>query len=204
MLKFKHKKEIDAERYKKVKRYTVIIVTLTMLPAGFITFNIIKGSIFNSNVSRFIKNEFDENGTQVVAHDVLNDTKTLRIVAVGKMITDKDIEKIKNTMYDYQLDKYSLQVIQGAQSDSLMMMNKYINKMADNQTNYAQIIQEQSNKLKDIGDDLDSYKKYEKMSESLRPQLKVLFPGIHTLALQKAIQTSTDTTATEKYIIALI
>ncbi len=204
MLNFKHKKEIDTERRKKVKRYTIIIVTLTMIPAGFITFNIIKESIFNSNVNRFIKNEFNEKGTQVVAHDVQNDTKTLRIVAVGKIVTDKDIKQIKKTMYDYKLDQYSLQVIQGAQSDSLMMIGKYLNKMTDNQANYAQIIQEQSNKIKDLGNDLNSYKKYEKINETLRPQLKVLFPEIHTLALQKAIQTRTDTITTEKYVIALI
>lgn len=143
-----------------------------MIPAGFITFNIIKESIFNSNVNRFIKNEFNEKGTQVVAHDVQNDTKTLRIVAVGKIVTDKDIKQIKKTMYDYKLDQYSLQVIQGAQSDSLMMIGKYLNKMTDNQANYAQIIQEQSNKIKDLGNDLNSYKKYEKNKRNIASSAK--------------------------------
>jgi uncharacterized hydrophobic protein (TIGR00271 family) len=204
MLNFKHKKVINAERQKKIKRYTIIIVTLTLIPAGFITFNIIKKSIFNSNINRFIKNEFNEKGTQVVAHDVQNDSKTLRIVAVGKLVTDKDISKIKKTMYNYQLGMYSLQVIQGTQSDSLMMVNKYLNKVTNNQANYTQIIEDQSNQIKDLVNNLNSYKKYEKMSETLRPQLKVLFPEINTLALQQAVQTNTDTTATEKYIVAII
>jgi len=204
MLNFKHKKVINAERQKKIRRYTIIIVTLTVIPAGFITFNIIKESIFNSNINRFIKNEFNEKGTQVVAHDVQNDSKTLRIVAVGKLVTDKDISKIKKTMYNYQLGMYSLQVIQGTQSDSLMMVNKYLNKVTNNQANYTQIIEDQSNQIKDLVNNLNSYKKYEKMSETLRPQLKVLFPEINTLALQQAVQTNTDTTATEKYIVAII
>ncbi|MBP7359044.1 MAG: TIGR00341 family protein [Prevotella sp.] len=204
MLNFKHKKVINVERQKKIRRYTIIIVTLTVIPAGFITFNIIKESIFNSNINRFIKNEFNEKGTQVVAHDVQNDSKTLRIVAVGKLVTDKDISKIKKTMYNYQLGMYSLQVIQGTQSDSLMMVNKYLNKVTNNQANYTQIIEDQSNQIKDLVNNLNSYKKYEKMSETLRPQLKVLFPEINTLALQQAVQTNTDTTATEKYIVAII
>lgn len=204
MLNFKHKKVINAERQKKIRRYTIIIVTLTVIPAGFITFNIIKESIFNSNINRFIKNEFNEKGTQVVAHDVQNDSKTLRIVAVGKLVTDKDISQIKKTMYNYQLGMYSLQVIQGTQSDSLMMVNKYLNKVTNNQANYTQIIEDQSNQIKDLENSLNSYKKYEKMSETLRPQLKVLFPEINTLALQQAVQTNADTTATEKYIVAII
>ena len=107
-------------------------------------------------------------------------------------------------MYNYQLGMYSLQVIQGTQSDSLMMVNKYLNKVTNNQANYTQIIEDQSNQIKDLVNNLNSYKKYEKMSETLRPQLKVLFPEINTLALQQAVQTNTDTTATEKYIVAII
>ena len=66
------------------------------------------------------------------------------------------------------------------------------------------MIEDQSNQIKDLVNNLNSYKKYEKMSETLRPQLKVLFPEINTLALQQAVQTNTDTTATEKYIVAII
>ncbi len=204
MLNFEHKKDIDSKRYKIVRRYTFIIVVFTMIPAGIITFNIIRESIFNSNLNRFIKNEFDEDGTKIVAHDVMKDSKTLRIISIGKTITDKEINKIKKTMADYQLDKYTLQVIQGSESDSLMIIGKYRNKVVDNQENYTQIIQQQTEMIKSLEDNLNRYTKYEKMSLVLSPQLKILFPEIHTIALQQAVQVNTDTTTTDKYVIAMV
>ena len=203
MLNFEYKKDIDAKRYQTVRRYTVIIVVLTMIPAGIITFNIIKESIFDSNVNKFIKNEFNEKGSQVVVHDVIKDSRTLRLVVVGKAITDKDLDKIKKTMAHYQLDNYTLKVIQGSQTDSLMMIGKYMN-MIDTQTNYTQTIQNQEEKMKSLEANLHGYIKYEKMSQTLSPQLKILFPEIHTIALQQVVQANTDTTKTSRYVMAVI
>ena len=204
MLNFEHKKDIDANRYKTFRRYTVIVVMLTMIPAGIITFNIIKESIFNSNVSQFIKNEFNEKGTQVVAHDLIKDSRTLRIVAVGKNIADKDLNKIKKTMTEYQLNKYDLQVIQGSQSDSILIMDRNIKKMTDNQDNYTQIIQEQTERIKNLDDRLKGYIKYEETSKMLLPQLKILFPEIQALTLQQAFQVNTDKSTANRYVIAII
>lgn len=204
MLNFKHKKNIDANRYKAFSRYIVIIVILTMIPAGIITFNIIKESIFNSNVSRFIKNEFNEKGTQVVAHDVIKGSRILKIVAIGKNITDQDLNKIKKTMTDYQLNKYDLRVIQGSTSDSILIMDRNIKKMGDNHDNYTSIIQEQTEQLKMMEDKLKGYIQYEETSKTLLPQLKILFPEIQTLTLQQALQVNTDKTTTKRYVIAII
>lgn len=204
MLNFEHKKNIDPNRYKTFRRYTVIIVILTMIPAGIITLNIIKESIFNSNVSRFIKNEFNEKGTQIVAHDVIKGSRILRIVAVGKNITDQDLNKIKKTMADYQLNKYDLRVIQGSTSDSILMMDRNIKKVSDNHDNYTSIIQEQTEQLKSLNDKLKGYTQYEETSKALLPQLKILFPEIQTLMLQQALQVNTDKTTTKRYVIVII
>ena len=204
MLNFEHKKNIDPNRYKTFRRYTVIIVILTMIPAGIITLNIIKESIFNSNVSRFIKNEFNEKGTQIVAHDVIKGSRILRIVAVGKNITDQDLNKIKKTMPDYQLNKYDLRVIQGSTSDSILMMDRNIKKVSDNHDNYTSIIQEQTEQLKSLDDKLKGYTQYEETSKALLPQLKILFPEIQTLMLQQALQVNTDKTTTKRYVIVII
>lgn len=92
MLNFEHKKIVSRERYKKVHRYIGIIVILTMIPAGIFTFNIIRNSIFKTNINQFIKSELNKNGTQIIDHDVMNDTHTLRVVAVGKIISDNSIK----------------------------------------------------------------------------------------------------------------
>lgn len=204
MLNFKYKKDIDINLYRKFRRYIVIIVALTMIPASVITFNIIKKSIFNTNMNNFIRNEFNQKGTQVIAHDIIEGTKTLRIAVIGKNITTKSLDKIKMTMADYQLEGYHLQVIQGSQSDSLLLSNQFKDKVTNIQTNYTQIIQSQTEQINQLESSLDNYTKYEKLSRKLSPQLKVLFPEIQSLALQKTFQVNTDTTAADQYVTTMI
>ena len=76
--------------------------------------------------------------------------------------------------------------------------------MIDNQTNYTQIIQNQEGRIKSLEDNLHGYVKYEKMSQTLSPQLKILFPEIHTITLQRVVQASTDTTKIYSYVIAVV
>lgn len=204
MLNFQYKKDIDVVRYRKFRRYIVIIVALTMIPASVITFNIIKKSIFNTNMNNFINSEFNEKGTQVVAHDIVEGTKTLRIAVIGKTITKKNLDSIKMIMKDYKLDGYRLQVIQGSQSDSLLLASQYKNKVANIQTNYTQIIQTQASQIKNLESSLDQYTRYEKLSRELSPQMKVLFPEIRSLSLQQTLQVNTDTTATDRYVTTMI
>jgi uncharacterized hydrophobic protein (TIGR00271 family) len=204
MLNFQYKKDIDINLYRKFRRYIIIIVALTMIPASVITFNIIKKSIFNTNMNNFIRNEFNQKGTQVVAHDIIEGTKTLRIAVIGKNITKKSLDEIKITMADYQLEDYHLQVIQGSQSDSLLLSNQFKDKVTNIQTNYTQIIQSQTEQINQLESSLDNYTKYEKLSRKLSPQLKVLFPEIQSLALQKTFQVNTDTTATNQYVTTMI
>ncbi len=204
MLNFEYRKNIDLKLYRKFRRYIIIIVVLTMIPASVITFNIIKKSIFNTNMNNFIRNEFNQKGTQVIAHDIIEGTKTLRIAVIGKNITTKSLDKIKMTMADYKLEGYHLQVIQGSQSDSLLLSNQFKDKVTNIQTNYTQIIQSQTEQINQLESSLDNYTKYEKLSRKLSPQLKVLFPEIQSLALQKTFQVNTDTTATDQYVITMI
>ena len=97
-----------------------------------------------------------------------------------------------------------MQVIQGSQSDSLLLSNQFKDKVTNIQTNYTQIIQSQAEQINQLESSLDNYTKYEKLSRKLSPQLKVLFPEIQSLALQKTFQVNTDTTATDQYVTTMI
>ena len=204
MLNFEYKKIVNKERYKKVHRYIGIIVVLTMIPAGIITLNIIRNSIFKTNISQFIESELDKNGTRIIDHDIIKDTHSIRVVAVGKIISDNDIKKIQSNMNNYNLGGYSLQIIQGSQSDSIMLLNNKVNTMSVTKNNYTRLVQEQSDEIQSLQKKLGNYTQYEEISIKLRDQIKVLFPQINTFGLSSFVQASTDTTDNVRYTIAII
>lgn len=93
MLKFKTKEFVDPNRQKKVKKYIIIIVIVTMIPSGFMTYNIVKTSVFKSNVSKFVKEQLYNSGTRIISYETNQDSLTLRVVAVGQELSDSTIKK---------------------------------------------------------------------------------------------------------------
>ena len=105
-----------------------------MVPAAFMTYNIVKDSIFKTNVNKFVNERLDNAGTRVISYDINKDSMTLRIVAVGMELPDSSIKAAERAMPDYKLGRYRLQVIQGSESDSVMMLNNRLATCARLQT----------------------------------------------------------------------
>ena len=99
------------------------LVVLTMIPAVFLTVKIVHQSVLDNNVNRFIKAELQQRGTQIISNIIDKDSLRLRVVAVGKEISEAHQQKAKDRMEFYGLKGYQLRVIQGMHSDSLMMLN---------------------------------------------------------------------------------
>ena len=76
-MKFKQKQFINEARYKRVRQYIIGAVIATMVPAAFMTYHIVRNSIFDTNVSKFINEQLDNAGTRIISYDVNKDSLTL-------------------------------------------------------------------------------------------------------------------------------
>lgn len=96
------------------------LVVVTMIPAVFMTVHIVHQSVFDHNVNRFIKEELQQRGTQIISNNVDKDSLRLRIVAVGKVITEARQQEAQKRMAFYGLGDYQLRVIQGEHSVNIL------------------------------------------------------------------------------------
>lgn len=80
MLKFTPKTFLDRTRMKKVQRYIITLVVLTMLPAAYMTVHIIKRSIYDNSAAKFVKNELTFSGTQIISQNLNEKDKRLNRV----------------------------------------------------------------------------------------------------------------------------
>ena len=167
MLKFKQKQFVNKERYMKVRRYIIGVVVVTMVPAVFMTYHIVKNSIFNTNVSKFINDELDNPGTRIISYDVNKDSLTLRVVAVGQELTDSSIADAEKKLGDYKLGSYKLQVIQGSETDSVMMLNSRLNNLRTSSENYAAMFHEESKRTARLQESLNEYMRYDNMTPEI-------------------------------------
>lgn len=201
MLKFTPNSITESPNQQKVRKYIIAIVILTMVPATFMTINIVKESMLKSNINRFIKNELTFNGTQIISNNIDTKNKKLTITAVGKEIENNEIEYLSDKLANYNLDDYKLSIIQGGLNDSIII-NKLQNE-TESKTNTQQLLV-QAGQIKNLEKELSKYTKYEQMSNELRKEIKILFPYIKTIALAPVTEIEIDTLATENYTTAII
>ncbi|MBQ9645704.1 MAG: DUF389 domain-containing protein [Prevotella sp.] len=202
LMKFHRQEFLNAELAKRAKRIVMTIVLLTMLPATVMTVSIVHKSIFNNNVRRFVKNELFQSGTQIISIDT--DDHILRIVAVGKEITEKKQAEAQEHMKDYSLDKYTLNVIQGTQSDSILMLSNQLNQATVSRESERQKLLELSTEANMLNQMLTEYTRFEELSATIRPELATLFPQISSLAMSRTVETERDSAVVRPYVAAII
>lgn len=204
LLHFKHKQVLDSEKQKKVTRYILYIVVITMIPAVFMTLNILSKSIFNSNVNNFVNREIKQSGTQIISYDANKTDSTLKVVAVGKEIADSSINKAQSRMQYYKLQNYRLQIIQGTSSDNISFLKDELLANNNSNVNYTQLIAEDKENIANLQKQLSDYVKYDTLTIELQGEVKTLFPKIKSLAITQAKQVNIETNNSEKITIALI
>lgn len=203
MLRFRRKQFVDAARFSKVKRYIIGIVVLTMLPAAYMTVQIIRESVLDSNMRKFTKNELTFKGTQILSQKRDEKTKQLNIVALGSPITSEAIKRAQARLADYKLGAYRLHIIQGAHSDSLLLSQAFQSGAgrsdADNQKLLMQA--EQISRLEGL---LQGYAKYSQLGIDIRHEVKAVYPAVASISLSRVTEARTDTSSARQYVLAVV
>ena len=204
MMRFHQHHFLTPERTKRAKRIFTGIVIATTVPALWMTVNIIRTSIFESNVRRFVNHELSLPGTQVLSSSADRGEHTLRIVAVGREISDSLRQEVESRLSDYGLAGYRLTLIQGVQSDSILAESRQLEPTLSTSASEHQKILELASENASLSQRLAEYGLYEEYARELRPELAVLFPSVHTLSLSPVVEVQSDTMRTERYIAVLI
>ena len=175
-----------------------------MLPAACMTMLIIKDSITKNDLRNFVKTELAFKGTQILSQDIKEGDKVIDIVALGKIIPNNVIKKAASRLAEYQLSGYKLNVIQGEQSDSLLMINKQLSNVAVSNSASNQKIIEQSNQIHELEDQLNKYKQYESVAHDMTGELKVLFPSVVKISISNIKEVRTDSAKQIRYVMAVV
>lgn len=202
LMGFRHHEVLAPERAKRARHILTFIIVATTLPALLMTADIIRTSIFENNLRRFIATELAQTGTQILSSGRDAATKELRIVALGRTITDDRQQIAARRLEQYGLGGYKLSVIQGGASDSLLSLSSQLAQRVYSQENEKQKLLEISADNAELTQRLTAYTLCEELCEELRPELAVLFPSVRSLSLSRAVEVQRDTTTNEHFVLA--
>ena len=204
MLKF-HPHEFPLEEVaRKSQRWMMGIVVVAMIPALFMTISIVRKSIFEHNLHKFVTTELQQDGTQILSNEVDKKERVLSIVAVGKEINMQSRERAQSQMDRYGMKDYRLEIIQGTQSDSLLIVNSELRRQAANSENINRKLAEQEAKLRLTEQKLGEYLYYEELTSKLSGEIHALYPQVRSVSLQTTVEASTDSATTTQFVTAVV
>lgn len=151
-----------------------------------------------------MKNELSQAGTQLISHSFDNDAKTLNVVAVGKEINAAKQKEAVRRMSQYGLGKYSLEVIQGEQSDSLLRLNSQLSQATSSREDDRKQILELSSQVSVLSTQLAGYVNYETLAKEISTEVPSLFPAITTIGLSNMVENRCDTALAKRYVAAIV
>ena len=203
LMGFRHHELPTPERARRARHILTVIIVATILPALLMTVNIIRTSIFENNLRHFIADELAQTGTQILSSGTDAATKELRIVAVGRTITDVQQRAASAHMAQYGLGGYKLSVIQGGAPDSLLALSSQLAQRVYSQETEKQKLLELSSDNATLTQRLATYTHCEEEAEAIRPELAALFPAVRALSLSRTVEVQRDTTATSHFVTAV-
>ena len=193
MLKYKNKEILDKKREQTVRRYMMIIVTCTIIPSLYLTYRVLRNTVFDEQVRSFVNKELDFPNTQVLSRTVAVDTagrKALNVVLLGDEVPDMMIETARARMTDYGLGGIGLNIQQGFGSDVDVNELKAV-LMKDLYKNNEELVQAQAMQIDSLKHTVDRYRRASHLALSLTPELRVLYPQVERLACTPTIIANT-------------
>ena len=208
-MRFSRLKYVDKEREKKVRKYIVWVVVLTMIPAVYLTYGILNDTIYEGSVNRFVNEQLSFENDQVVDKKVekRDGTKELRVVLVGKEVADSTIIMAQRRMADYNLGDTKLVVLQGVsgqQAASMDITSVRAQVLEDFYKNGEVKLQQQAVLIDSIQGILNSYLTYDELARTLMPEMKVLYPQVTRFSLSRSLEMSVDSARADTVTFAII
>lgn len=203
LLQFKPKQFVDKARLAVVNRYIAVIVVVTMLPAVYMTTQIIRQSMLENHVKQFVKHELNQPGTRILSEQADRETKTLNVVALGAALPNEMIEAARQRLADYQLADYQLNVIQGAQSDSLLLARNNAGTQQSLSGQDQQHLALQTERVAQLERETADYRRLDALAREIGGEVKAVCPKVESIGLSKITETPVDSGAVRSYVLAV-
>lgn len=104
---------------KRNRRQLQIALLVIIIPSLISSFTLIESQVVNSNVSALVTNQIESDSRKVVSTEIDYDSKQVTLIVVGTYITDRELNSIKETLTEYNLEGYDVKIIQNSVKDTI-------------------------------------------------------------------------------------
>ena len=206
VMHFQRKEFVDKSREQKVRKYIILIAVLTMCPAIWLTVGIIRQTMYEGAVNRFINEQLSFKDTQLLDKKIVTegDSREIRVVLIGQEVPEASIALARSKMKEYKLADTRLTILQGMNNETLDIASIRAQVMEDFYKNSEQRLLEQKERIGTLEADLARYRKFDELGKNIIPELKVLYPTVRSVSLSRAFERTVDSLHTDTVTLAVM
>lgn len=192
-MKFKKVVYQDSKRSKRVQRLVYAVVFATIGFSAYLTYQMIRKSIFMANATAFVENQMNFPNTQVLNHKeyIQNGKRYIDVTLIGQALPKDSLQVAMMTKLDsVGLGGTILNIKQGFTLDSRMEGVDYEKNLGQFYTIMQQEMSARQNTIDSLKDVLKQHQWYNQESLNIAPEVKILFPGVKDIALSRMVAAS--------------
>lgn len=205
VMHFQRKQFVDKVREKLVRKYIIGIAIATMCPAVYLTYNIVRETIYQSSANSFITSELQFPDTQVLSREISFDKREIKVVLIGKEVSDDQLQAARHKLAEYKLNDTKLSIFQGVNgAGSMDISNIKSLVMEDFYKNSEKQLASQQATLDSLNRILPDFTGSNLMNERMGQEIKVLFPYVKTISVSKSLQLNVDSIRMDTVTFAFV
>lgn len=188
---------MNPERQKKVKNYILIISLLIIVPSGFTFWNTIQENIFKTNAEKFVTENFEFEGTDVINKKITYAKDSLSLIEVyllGDVISADTEKKLIKNMAKYDLSKVKLKLYQSKdKSDELAgKLSAQVKSgiLEDIYHKNEKLLNDKDAKISFLEDELVKYKSDTIPYEAIKNEMAIQYKSVVAMAYGKTVRTN--------------
>ena len=209
LMKYRATTYANPARARKVRNIVYTIALLTMIPAAYLTYNMYVQNNFTNNCSRFVNTEFDFPATSVLSYkSEMNKArgKSLTVTLMGETLPqDSLMVALTDKLAAYHLSGTRLRIIQGSAGDSRIDLTQTTSSMLRDMYSVTQAtISRQQVTIDSLRAVNAVSLRNDSMSLMIAPEIKILFPHIREIAINRSLVCSIDDSRVDTANIVLV
>ena len=194
-------------RARRVRNIVYTIAILTMIPAVYLTYNMIVTNTYNNNCSRFVNTEFQFPATQVLNYKAenINGQRTLTVTLMGQSLPqDSLLTMMDGKLAAYRLNNTRLRIIQGNSIDAHDLKTTSSAMLRDMYAVTQATIASQQRTIDSLRTVSQTVRRIDSMSIALAPELRIIFPQVNTIAIAHTVDCEIGTSRADTIAVALV
>lgn len=185
IMKFKKRQYLDKQVELKYKRIYMAVIVFAVIPSIFLTFMMVKRSIFEQHAHAFCHDLMHWENTRMIAHDVDYKKQNIHVVLMGEEIDSVEINKLHEQLPNYKLEGITLDLVQGTSGLREDDIERLVKANQDNLLASTQMIELDEKRIKELEGELEEYRELNDAAVKLLPEMRVFYPQVSGVSVSQ-------------------